>query len=264
MTDHPIVFLDTETNGLHADRRPWEIAWIRRETDGTETERCIQIADVDNTNAELKGLQVGRFHERWKGGPKVVATLTVESMNWNLGLGGVRGAETNLLEFDAAHLLERVTRGAIIVGAVPNFDTEVLAAMLRRHKLCPSWHYQLVDVETLAAGWLAANSALTPPSDSLTEKRTQRYEKEQQLRDAYKDGNFEKIQASEKAVCDAQDAESREWEKSAAEFVAPPWRSDDLSRACGVEPPTEEERHTALGDARWVKRWYDHIMGGAA
>ncbi|MGN0126047.1 MAG: hypothetical protein ACI38R_22625 [Rhodococcus sp. (in: high G+C Gram-positive bacteria)] len=258
MTDHPIVFLDTETNGLHADRRPWEIAWIRRDVDGTETEQCFQIADVDNTNAELKGLQVGRFHERFKGGPKASWSLTIESALVP------RDQRAILLEVDAAIEVEKATRGAIIVGAVPNFDTETLAAMLRRHKLCPSWHYQLVDVEALGAGWLAANSALTPPSDSLTEKRTQRYEKEQQLRDAYKDGNFEKIQAAEKAVCDAQDAESREWEKSAAEFVAPPWRSDDLSRACGVEPPTEDERHTALGDARWVKRWYDHIMGGAA
>ena len=35
-----------------------------------------------------------------------------------------------------------------------------------------------------------------------------------------------------------------------------PWRSDELSRACGVKPPSEEERHTAIGDARWVARWY--------
>jgi hypothetical protein len=41
-----------------------------------------------------------------------------------------------------------------------------------------------------------------------------------------------------------------------------PWRSDDLSRACGVEPPSDEERHTALGDARWVARWYRALTGG--
>ena len=43
-----------------------------------------------------------------------------------------------------------------------------------------------------------------------------------------------------------------------------PWRSDDLSRACGVEPPSEEERHTALGDARWVARWYRTLTTGSA
>ena len=47
-----------------------------------------------------------------------------------------------------------ITRGATIVGAVPNFDTEVLATRMRAHGICPSWHYHLVDVETLAAGAL--------------------------------------------------------------------------------------------------------------
>lgn len=45
-------------------------------------------------------------------------------------------------------------------------------------------------------------------------------------------------------------------------IVAPPWKSDALSRDCGVEPPTDDERHTALGDARWAMRWYDRMMGG--
>lgn len=40
-----------------------------------------------------------------------------------------------------------------------------------------------------------------------------------------------------------------------------PWKSDDLSRACGVEPPNEEDRHTALGDARWAHRWYCALVG---
>lgn len=44
--------------------------------------------------------------------------------------------------------------------------------------------------------------------------------------------------------------------------LAPPWDSDTLSRAVGVEPPGEGERHTALGDARWVLRLYDAIVGG--
>ncbi len=43
--------------------------------------------------------------------------------------------------------------------------------------------------------------------------------------------------------------------------MALPWRSDDLSRECGVEPPNDEDRHTALGDARWAKRLYEAICG---
>jgi DNA polymerase III epsilon subunit-like protein len=44
--------------------------------------------------------------------------------------------------------------------------------------------------------------------------------------------------------------------------LAPPWESDDLSRAVGVEPPTTG-RHTAMGDAEWARALYDHVMGGA-
>lgn len=43
-----------------------------------------------------------------------------------------------------------------------------------------------------------------------------------------------------------------------------PWKSTDLTTRLGVEPPTAEERHTALGDARWVMRAYDKVTGGAA
>jgi DNA polymerase III epsilon subunit-like protein len=42
-----------------------------------------------------------------------------------------------------------------------------------------------------------------------------------------------------------------------------PWRSDDLSRLIGVEPPGEEERHTAVGDARWAVRVWDMVLGSA-
>jgi DNA polymerase III epsilon subunit-like protein len=38
-------------------------------------------------------------------------------------------------------------------------------------------------------------------------------------------------------------------------------RSDDLSRLCGVPVPDGDERHTALGDARWVQRWYRALTG---
>lgn len=43
-----------------------------------------------------------------------------------------------------------------------------------------------------------------------------------------------------------------------------PWSSDDLSRALGVEPPKAGERHSALTDARWARRIYENIIGGAA
>ena len=42
-----------------------------------------------------------------------------------------------------------------------------------------------------------------------------------------------------------------------------PWRSDELSRLIGVEPPGDAERHTALGDARWAARAWDAVTGAA-
>lgn len=44
------------------------------------------------------------------------------------------------------------------------------------------------------------------------------------------------------------------------ELIAPPWKSDDLSAALGVTV-SEEDRHTALGDAKWAMRIYDAVMG---
>ena len=40
----------------------------------------------------------------------------------------------------------------------------------------------------------------------------------------------------------------------------PPWpKSDVLADLCGVTAATTEDRHTAMGDARWAMRWYDAI-----
>lgn len=43
-----------------------------------------------------------------------------------------------------------------------------------------------------------------------------------------------------------------------------PWRSDELGTLLGVNPPSEEDRHTALGDARWALRMWDAMTGASA
>ena len=43
-----------------------------------------------------------------------------------------------------------------------------------------------------------------------------------------------------------------------------PMRSEQLAAVLGVEPPAGDERHTALGDARWAARWFDALTGGGA
>lgn len=211
-TIQPLVFLDTETTGLRADRLPWEIAMIRRDADGQRA-TVIQIADVDLSGAELIGLNIGRFYQRH---------IEFQQDRSQIGWAYVRDNAASeqcieLLEEDnAAITVEQWTRGATIVGAVPSFDTECLAPMLRRHKLIPAWHYHLADIENMAVGWLLH-------------------------------------------VMYAGHHKARE---RLLDVVKPPWNSDELSRACGVEPPSDDERHTAMGDARWVMRWYDKLTGG--
>ena len=39
-----------------------------------------------------------------------------------------------------------------------------------------------------------------------------------------------------------------------------PWHSDDLSRALGIDPPSDADRHTALADARWAKAIYEAVV----
>ncbi len=45
--------------------------------------------------------------------------------------------------------------------------------------------------------------------------------------------------------------------------MPPPWDSEELSKAVGVDPG-KFDRHTALGDARWARDIYDAVMGGAS
>lgn len=42
--------------------------------------------------------------------------------------------------------------------------------------------------------------------------------------------------------------------------ISPPWESKDLAAELGVDELPPEERHTALGDARWAKRMYEAVM----
>lgn len=189
----PLCFIDTETTGVHPDRRVWEVAMIRRDDEG-EHELVLQVNGVDLSNADPFGLKVGGFYDRAFG-------------------YGDHGDTEALPESEVAVYVEDWTRGAHLIGAVPNFDADCLDKMLRRHGMIPAWHYHLIDVEAMAVGWLNARVAAG--------------------------STF------------------------AEEVFTPPWKSDDLSLDCGVQPPTNDERHTALGDARWAMRWYDALTKGA-
>lgn len=51
------------------------------------------------------------------------------------------------------------------------------------------------------------------------------------------------------------------WLTARGQRVEVPWRSYQLAEACGVELAPEAERHTALADAQWAKRWHDTLTG---
>jgi hypothetical protein len=53
------------------------------------------------------------------------------------------------------------------------------------------------------------------------------------------------------------------WLNGRDDRVSPPYKSDDLAAACGVTP-AGAERHTALGDVRWVMRWWDAMTTAGA
>lgn len=44
----------------------------------------------------------------------------------------------------------------------------------------------------------------------------------------------------------------------------PGYTSDAIAAECGVALPPESERHTALGDTRWARRWYDQLSAKPA
>lgn len=153
----PIVFLDTETDGVHPGRRVWEVGMIRREPDGTEQSTQFFV-DIDLSTADPFGLKIGRFYERHPLG------IFLASGPGRSPDSGIPPEQTGVLlvpPFDAAMRVARWTHGCDVVGAVPSFDAETLDRLLRSHELIGAWHYHLIDVETLAAGALR----LPPPWD---------------------------------------------------------------------------------------------------
>lgn len=127
-----IVFLDTETTGLSLDDEIWEIAMIVRDPVPWVEDVVIQgFVQHDLAKAARLPESFRADHDE-----RYDATSAWPARS-------------------AAALVAEVTHKAHIVGAVPNFDTERLALLLRAHGFEPTWHYHLIDVEALAVGFLS-------------------------------------------------------------------------------------------------------------
>ena len=212
-TPKPLVFLDTETDGIHPKRQAWEIAMIRREVsdDGrTRTEfSCRMFVDIDLDRADPFALRVGGFYDRHPMGKWLASQPAHSRDTWP--------PKSIHDEYEppvvAARTVARMTHGAQVVGVVPNFDTELLERLLRHQGLAPAWDYHLIDVRAMALGWLQARGE----AGAIPDPRV---------------------------------------------MLSPSMGSDHLAERCGVSPASEQDRHTALGDARWAMRWYDAMTGG--
>lgn len=150
----PLIFLDCETTGLQPGDEVWEFAAVLRRSDGVETE----IHEFVDHNLDR-------------------ATCLPEPFRADHDARYQHDAA--LLQHEFADVLMDIfpetddyRARPHIVGAVPNFDTEHLAKILRRHGREPFWHHRLIDVETLTVGYLRGITAsalpalLTQPWDS--------------------------------------------------------------------------------------------------
>lgn len=171
----PLCFADTETTDIGHRRLPWEIAVIRREPDGTRREYHAFVA-VDLSDASPFALKVGRFYDRHPLGRYLSGQVNdLAGPGCLLAGPAMRGGvmasvaeviadppqpgkdtyrQLYLSTADAALAWCRWTHGAHVIGAVPNFDTEVMESAARGVGLLPAHHYHLCDVENLIVGYL--------------------------------------------------------------------------------------------------------------
>lgn len=134
-----IVFMDTETLGVHIDAPIWEFAAIRRKTlgSGLAAEKSLHI-------------QIHHYADPWLNGPDALPEQFQADYRERFNFESAVGQSVA-----ARQIAEFMEGRPHIVGAVPNFDTERIAHQLLRPSHIPEpWHYHLIDVENLIVGYL--------------------------------------------------------------------------------------------------------------
>ncbi len=124
----PLVFVDTETTGLHPGSQMFELAWK------CEGPNHVQTLIVPHTlyGADPKALEVNKYRERG-------------IQNWTT---------CGEIEVDA---FRRAATNATLVMANPVFDVPHLMELIGFQV----WHYRLIDVESYAMPILGYDN---PPS----------------------------------------------------------------------------------------------------
>lgn len=220
----PIAYVDTETDGTHHGRLVWEIAIIRPDLDhALAIDDGVFHAFVEfwpRPNSNQFALQLGKFWDRHPAGRKLAGKPPLPIER--------PGAVPLLNRADVALRVHQLLAGATVVGVNPGFDTETLGTLLRSADLPdePWDYYHLEDLVAETVGYLRARVAL------------HHYLDVDHLDDPY---------ADLPTLTTARSA------------IARPWKSTDLAAALGVEPTPEDQRHTALADARWAQRWHQRL-----
>lgn len=176
-----ISFCDTETIRLpEGDAVIWDLALIRRtmSPDWTrvtgEDTWCWQLP-VDLAGADPYSLDIGGYYQRrWTSldDAVMVSALGDDEDTEQFVDAAVAGYPLAAPPKDGiyhvvpswalssfAETFTRLTHGTHFIGACGMFDAVRLAPLLRKYHACPGWHYQVHDIEDIAAGWVLAQQA---------------------------------------------------------------------------------------------------------
>ncbi|GAB36190.1 3'-5' exonuclease [Gordonia otitidis] len=144
LTDTPLVFIDTETTGLNTFSDDiWEVAGIRRDTDG---EHAFQMF-VHHDPRKAEHLPERYFNDYQRRFDRSAAVSATEAVN---------------------RIIDVCAGRAVMVGANISFDMHLIERMLRDagHTIMP-WDYHLLDIEAYALGHLAGRIRGPWKSDEL-------------------------------------------------------------------------------------------------
>lgn len=150
MTD--IVFMDTETLGLDIDAPIWEFAAIRRHFKSPEAAAATGFAVTEH---EFH-IQIHHHPDPWLTGPDALPEEFAADYRARFAPSDALGQSA------AACLIASFLSGRPhIIGAVPSFDTErIRHQLLRPFSIPDPWHYHLIDVENIVAGYLRGRNLL--------------------------------------------------------------------------------------------------------
>ena len=187
-----ISFCDTETIRLpEGDEVVWDLALIRRtmSEDWTritgEDTWCWQLP-VNLAGADPVSLDIGGYYQRrWTTLDDTAAHFGEDDEIGDLAATAVAGYPTakpgkgetyyvvpsySLTDF--AETFARLTHGTHFIGACGMFDANRLAPLLRKWRACPGWHYQVHDIEDIAAGYvLGQQSCAVQVNDAVVVSR---------------------------------------------------------------------------------------------